>query len=220
VLAYTLAETIGQPTEANSTIIALGLFNIYISGIKNIKKILTNYKNITLVTVTKKNALGANMSISEDNIRINVDLDKDVIKSLDQIRDKLQQTRSTLIKNLILISLHDLNVMKNTGLLFVFNPIKQLLEKIPGIPYMGHKLNKSENTETVSVIIDKGTKELLDKYSERFDLPIKKLTRNLIYTTLDDYNFLSKTGLIRIAYNFKNQLKSDQEFDEKVQHEN
>ena len=118
------------------------------------------------------------MTISKENIRINVDLDKDVVLALDQLKDKLQQTRSTLIKNLILLSLHDLDVMKNTGLFAVFNPIRQLLETIPGVKFDGHPLNKSENTETVSVIIDKGTKELLDRYVERLDIPIKKLTFN------------------------------------------
>ena len=68
------------------------------------------------------------------------------------------------------------------------------------------------------VTIDKETKELLDTYVERLDIPLKKLTRNLIYCALDDYKFLKKTGLLRIAFTFKKYLQSDQEFELRIKY--
>jgi hypothetical protein len=158
------------------------------------------------------------MAISKYNVRINVDLDKDVIEFLDQQKDKLKLTRSVLIRNLIVLSLHDLGVMKKTGLVFVGQFLKIIIEKFSNVKIKGHPINKSENTETLMVTIDKETKRLLDAYAEDFDIPIKKLTRNLIYCTLDDYKFLEKTRLLKIAFRFKKVLESDKEFEEKIKH--
>ena len=157
------------------------------------------------------------MAISEDNIRINVDLDKDVLRSFDQIKDELDTTRSNLIKNLILVSLHDLKLMKYTGIAAVSLAIKKAIERVSNFKFEGHPLNKSENLETIVVTIDKDTKAVLDKYAEELELPIKKLARNLIYTALDDYNFLKKTGLLKVAYKFRRYLEIEEEVEERFE---
>ena len=157
------------------------------------------------------------MPVSKDNIRINVDLDKDVLLSLDQLKDELNLTRSNIINNLIRMSLHDLNIMGHTGIIAISVPIKNAIEKISNVKFESPQLSKSENTGTVVVTIDKETKAILDAYAEDFEIPIKKLTRNLIYSTLDDYKFLKKTRLLKIALRFKNTLKMEDSVDEELE---
>ena len=60
-----------------------------------------------------------------------------------------------------------------------------------------------DNQVTLSVIIDKEVKELLDKYAKELDLSTSRFARNLIYVGLDDFKLLKKVGIIRTILAFK-----------------
>jgi hypothetical protein len=63
-----------------------------------------------------------------------------------------------------------------------------------------------DNQVTISVIIDKEVKELLDKYSKEIDLSTSRFARNLIYIGLDDFKLLKKIGIIRTCLAFRTLL--------------
>lgn len=52
-----------------------------------------------------------------------------------------------------------------------------------------------KNTSIITVSIDEGVRDSLDKLGTKLDLSISKLARNLIYSTLDDYRLPEKFGL-------------------------
>lgn len=60
-----------------------------------------------------------------------------------------------------------------------------------------------EDKVTISVVIDREVKELLENYAKELDLSVSKLTSNLIYSALDDLKILKKTGLIRLPVGFR-----------------
>jgi hypothetical protein len=155
------------------------------------------------------------VAISKDKSTINVAIDEDVKKLLTHLYKELRlPSLSNLVSNLIEVSLHDLKIMKITGVMYVGQNLSKAIESVMKRKiFNGHPLSNSENTVTISVTISKETKELLDHYVKELDIPIKKFTRNLIYTALDDYKSLKKTGLIKIAYTFRKYLESHQEFE-------
>lgn len=156
------------------------------------------------------------MRLGKDTVKINVDIDKGVKEYLSQVADELGLPLSILLRNLLLVSLHDLNIGKNTGLLDISIASYKLV--FSKIPYIKDKFTypdiSLEDSTTITLTINKETKDTLDQYVQRLDIPIKKFVRNLIYSALDDYKVLQKTGLIRIAYTFKKYLMSYQEFEE------
>ena len=156
------------------------------------------------------------MGLAKDTVKINVDIDKDVKEYLDKVSDELGfPSTSILIRNLLLISLHDFKLGKDIKLVQFVLHTRELLNKVPFIDIgKGHPLSNSENTVTITLTINKDIKQLLDKCVADLEIPLKKFTRNLIYTAFDDYKFLKKTHLMRIAYLFKKQLESYQEFEE------
>ena len=159
------------------------------------------------------------MALSKDNVKINVDIDKDIKVHLDKISKEYGLPNTAiLIRNLLLISLRDQKIATDLGITKLVLSVHSLLNKIPFVDIEGgHPLSKSENTVTISLSIHKDVKELLDKYVDDLDIPLKKFTRNLIYTALDDLEFLKRTGLIRIACLFKRQLKDYHEFEKDPQ---
>lgn len=157
------------------------------------------------------------MALSKDSVKINIEIDRDIKESLENLSKELDLTLSNLLRNLILLTLHDMNLLRTIGLFTVFNNLRMALEKTP-LKSKPSPVDKNADTVLVSVTISKETKILLDRYAKDLEIPIIKLARNFIYSTLDDYNFLKKTGLLRIAFTFKKLLVSHQEF-EGMQHE-
>ena len=156
------------------------------------------------------------MVLAKDTVKINVDIDKDVKNYLDKVSEEHGfPNSSVLIRNLLLISLYDQKIATDTGLLKLVLNTRVMLNKVPFVYIKGgHPLSNSENTVTITLTIKRDIKELLEKYVKELDIPLKKFTRNLIYTAFDDYKFLKKTGLMRIAYLFKKQLHDYHEFEE------
>lgn len=60
-----------------------------------------------------------------------------------------------------------------------------------------------EDKVTISVVIDKEVKEILEKYSKELDLSTSKFARNLIYVGLDDYKLFKKVGIVRAGLAFR-----------------
>lgn len=70
---------------------------------------------------------------------------------------------------------------------------------------------------TISALIDKDTKELLEKYAGEIDLTLSKFSRNLIYTALDEFEILKGTGVVKIARVFRDQLSKIPLYENKAQ---
>jgi len=154
------------------------------------------------------------MVLAKDKITLTVAIDKDVKELLEKYGQELDLTLSKLARNLILISLNDLNLLSKIGFLGACLTVKNFLESLPKPNKNIKPSSEPEDAVNISVIIDKQTKELLDTYAEKFDVPVKRIARNAIYSALDDYKFLRKTGLMRIAFHFKNLVESQKKFEE------
>lgn len=155
------------------------------------------------------------MARPKDKVTLSVAIDKEVKELLEQYGKELDLTLSKLARNLILISLNDLNLLSKIGFLGACLSVKNFLDSLP--PKSGKKVtpsNEPEDPVSISMILDQETKELLDTFAEKFDIPVKRLARNSIYAALDDYKFLKKTGLVRIAFHFKNLVASQKKFEE------
>lgn len=61
---------------------------------------------------------------------------------------------------------------------------------------------------TMSVVIDREVKELIEKYAKELDLSASKFARNLIYVGLDDFKLCKKVGMIAVVKMFRNLLES------------
>lgn len=69
-----------------------------------------------------------------------------------------------------------------------------------------------EDKVTISVIVDRDVKELLEKYSQELDLSVSRFARNLLYLGLDEFKLCKKVGIIRTGLAFRallNTLKKD-----------
>lgn len=154
------------------------------------------------------------MTSVKDKITLTVAIDKDVKELLEKYGQELDLTLSKLARNLILIALNDLNLLSTVGFLGACFTVKNFLESLPKSNKKTKPSSEPEDAVNISVILDKQTKELLDTYAEKFDIPVKRIARNAIYSALDDYKFLRKTGLMRIAFHFKNLVESQKKFEE------
>lgn len=154
------------------------------------------------------------MSLSKDKIVLTVAIDKEVKGLLEKYGQELDLTLSKLARNLILISLNDLTLLSKIGFLGACFSVKNFLDSRPKAKKDIKSTNEPEDAVNISVILDKEMKTLLDSYAEKFDIPVKRLARNAIYSALDDYKFLKKTGLMRIAFHFKNLVASQKKFEE------
>jgi len=56
---------------------------------------------------------------------------------------------------------------------------------------------------TISVVIDKDVKDLIEKHAKELDLSTSKFARNLIYVGLDDFKLCKKVGIIRAGLAFR-----------------
>lgn len=65
-----------------------------------------------------------------------------------------------------------------------------------------------ENKVIITVTLDSDVKTLLIKYSKEMDIPLSKLSRNLIYIALDDFKLLKKTGIITVLKVFQDMVES------------
>lgn len=74
-------------------------------------------------------------------------------------------------------------------------------------------MKKSKKTSVITVSLDSDVKADLDQMSLELDLTISKLARNLIYTTLDDYELLNVFGINKHIYNFRASCNSLQGID-------
>lgn len=61
---------------------------------------------------------------------------------------------------------------------------------------------------TMSVVIDREVKELIEQYAKELDLSASKFARNLIYVGLDDYKLCKKVGIIAVGKMFRNLMQS------------
>lgn len=155
------------------------------------------------------------MAVGKDNVIINIEIDVEVKEILKEMSKKLDISVSSLTSILIDISLKELKFFKMSGIQYLALGVKKLLENGPlHIKMKGHSKNSSQNTDFISVTIKKETKKRLEQFADDFEIPFKKLVRNCIYTTLDDYGALTNKGLMRIAYRFRKLLESDREFEE------
>lgn len=154
------------------------------------------------------------MALAKDKITLTVAIDKNVKDLLEKYGQELDLTLSKLARNLILISLNDLNLLSKIGFLGACFSVRNFLESRPKSKKNIKLSSEPEDPVNISVILDKQTKELLDTYAEKFDIPVKRIARNAIYSALDDYKFLKKTGLMRIAFHFKNLVESQKKFEE------
>lgn len=154
------------------------------------------------------------MTPAKDKIVLTVAIDKEVKELLEKYGQELDLTLSKLSRNLILISLSDMNLLSKIGFLGACISVKNFLDSLPNSKKKVKPSSEPEDPVNISVILDQETKGLLDIYAENFDIPVKRLARNLIYAALDDYKFLKKTGLVRIAFHFKNLVASQKKFEE------
>lgn len=154
------------------------------------------------------------MTPAKDKIVLTVAIDKEVKELLEKYGQELDLTLSKLSRNLILISLNDMNLLSKIGFLGACISVKNFLDSLPNSKKKVKPSSEPEDPVNISVILDQETKGLLDIYAENFDIPVKRLARNLIYAALDDYKFLKKTGLVRIAFHFKNLVASQKKFEE------
>lgn len=154
------------------------------------------------------------MSVSKGKIVLTIAVDKEVKALLEEYGQGLDLTLSKLARNLILISLNDLNLLTKIGFIGACLSVKNFLDSRPKANQNIKPSSEPEDAVNISVIIDKETKELLDTFAEKFDIPVKRFARNAIYSALDDYKFLRKTGLMRIAFHFKNLVESQKKFEE------
>lgn len=160
------------------------------------------------------------MALSKDKVSLTVAIDKDVKELLEKYAKDLDLTLSKIVRNLILISLEDFNIIEKVGLFKACNTLRKFLMSISSSNGKVLIDGNTEDNVNISVIMDQSTKDLVDSYSQKLDLPVKRFVRNLIYTALDDYKYLKKTGLIRIAFHFKNLIQSQKEFEESVANNN
>lgn len=56
---------------------------------------------------------------------------------------------------------------------------------------------------TMSVVIDREVKEIIEKAAKELDISASKFARNLIYVGLDDYKLCKKVGMIRASLAFR-----------------
>lgn len=154
------------------------------------------------------------MSLSKNKTVLTVAIDKEVKGLLEKYGEEQDLTLSKLARNLILISLNDLSLLSKIGFLDACLSVKNFLDSRSKTNKNIKPSSEPEDTVNISVILDKETKDLLDAFAEKFDLPVKRFARNAIYSALDDYKFLQKTGLMRIAFHFKNLVASQKKFEE------
>ena len=104
------------------------------------------------------------MVLAKDTVKINVDIDKDVKNYLDKVsEDHGFPNSSVLIRNLLLISIHDQKLATDTGLLKLVLNTRDMLNKVPFVYIKGgHPLSSSENTITITLTIQREIKELLE----------------------------------------------------------
>ncbi len=56
---------------------------------------------------------------------------------------------------------------------------------------------------TMSVVIDREVKEIIEKHAKELDLSASKFARNLIYVGLDDFKLCKKVGIVRAGLAFR-----------------
>lgn len=61
---------------------------------------------------------------------------------------------------------------------------------------------------TMSVVIDREVKEIIEKAAKELDMSTSQFARNLIYTGLDDYKLLKKIGVVRGVIGFRALMNS------------
>lgn len=154
------------------------------------------------------------MSLSKNKTVLTVAIDKEVKGLLEKYGEEQDLTLSKLARNLILISLNDLSLLSKIGFLDACLSVKNFLDSRSKTNKNIKPSSEPEDAVNISVILDKETKDLLDAFAEKFDIPVKRFARNAIYSALDDYKFLKKTGLMRVAFHFKNLVASQKKFEE------
>lgn len=65
-----------------------------------------------------------------------------------------------------------------------------------------------EDKVTMSVVIDRDVKELIEKYAKELDISASRFARNLMYVGLDEFKLCKKAGVIRVGLTFRALLKS------------
>ena len=61
---------------------------------------------------------------------------------------------------------------------------------------------------TMSVVIDREAKEVIEKAAKELDISASMFARNMLYMGLDDYKLFKKVGIIRAAVGFRALLGS------------
>ena len=156
------------------------------------------------------------MAISDDKISITVAIDKEVKKQLEKYSKDLDTTVSKLSRNLICYSLRETAIEEKIGLHYLGKHLINFLDSLPKPikETLKWRQNSIEVPVDISVVIEKDIKNELDRYSNKFGISLKRFARNCIYVALDDLDFLTKSGLIQVAFNFRRLLESDKEFKE------
>ena len=57
----------------------------------------------------------------------------------------------------------------------------------------------SDDTERITISLDRKVKEKLDEYAKLYDIPTSRLARNMLYVGMDQFQILHKMGFGHIS---------------------